>query len=473
MADAPSTTCMRPAAQRIATDMRVLSARVTFRPELFRVPLKLSSGDITDITLASAAVDVERTDGARACGRGMIYLSDLWAWPDQQVLHNRRSAIMEALTRRIAIQLPAMLEGWGHPMEFGCTLHHAARQAAGALAADEAWSETIPVLAVSVCASIFDAALHDAYGVLHGRSSYDLIGPEALPGDLSRFLPRIDTGVTLEAALDFRFSPAIAGCFIVGMGDPLYRSDIEHAINDGLPECAEEWVERHGFQSVKIKVHGKDPREDAALISRVTRMLDATHGRLETGANPWVTVDPNEAYASVEGVLELLHALRDCDARAYRALRYLEQPVPRKEFTGDLRPVHRLKPVLADESITGTDCLEALVAAGWSGLALKVCKGHSLSLLLIAWSQLHGLPYTLQDLTNPSFAAIHALGLAARVRTLNGVELNAMQYTPGANRDAALLHPGAFAPVGGLHDASTVIGPGLGYGGEGDCDRTE
>ncbi|HOF89812.1 MAG TPA: enolase C-terminal domain-like protein, partial [Armatimonadota bacterium] len=354
----------------------------------------------------------------------------------------------------------ALLAGWGHPIELGCALHDALGEAAAALPL----REPMPALAAGVCASPLDAALHDAYGRLHGQSSYHLLGPAYLPGDLARFLGPAGAGVTLESALDLRWAPRVPGCVLVSAADPLTPAEVTTPAGDGLPECAEEWVRRHGFSALKLKVSGKDPREDAAWVADAVAAVQGWHRDMGTGAHPWVSVDPNEAYPAVEVLVEFLRVLRDDYPGAFAALRYVEQPIPRAiGLQVKLAPAAALTPILADESVTGLPDLDALARAGWSGLALKTCKSHTLCLLMAAWSHQTGRPYSLQDLTNPALAALHAVGLAARLRTLNGIELNAPQYTPAANAAYRAAHPGIFCPRGGVHEAATLGGPGLGY----------
>jgi len=109
--------------------------------------------------------------------------------------------------------------------------------------------------------------------------------------------------------------------------------------------------------------------------------------------------------------------------------------------------------------------LEYAAQLGWTGPALKTCKGHSAALLEIAWCHLTGHPYTMQDLTNPNIGAVQAAGLAARCEALNGVELNVMQFVPASSIATAaeypeLLHAGAAACEG--RSASGGWGGGAG-----------
>ncbi|MHB9024661.1 MAG: enolase C-terminal domain-like protein [Armatimonadota bacterium] len=456
---------LRSIQRKTTYDMRVVKVQPTQVDIRLRTPFMMSVGPICSSTLTQVTVEVEGMDGRRAVGRGMIFLSDQWAWPSV-LSHEVRDNAMRALVEHIAAQAPRLLEGWGHPVEFGCALHEALPALMAAVSTQLGLlEEPITPLAASVCASPLDAALHDAYGILHGQSSYDLLGPDYLPGDLSRFLGPIGAGATLDRAALCDVQPRVEGCVLVSSADALRPADVRKPVGDGLPDCIEDWVLRHGYTAAKLKLTGSDPRSDAVRTCDVMRVLRDAHDRLGSGAEPWVTVDPNEGYHEVDGIVEFLRLIQEMAPRTYDMLRYIEQPIPRAQgLTSDLRAVHALKPVFADESIAWIDQLDDLVRAGWSGVALKVCKSHTLCLLLAAWSHLTHHPYVLQDLGNASLAAVHSMGLAARLRTLNGIEMNSIQFTPLANLPAATFHPGVFHPQHGEHDASTIVGPGLGFG---------
>ncbi|HEY3375903.1 MAG TPA: mandelate racemase/muconate lactonizing enzyme family protein, partial [Armatimonadota bacterium] len=410
----PTTNAfLRSASSRLPTDIRLRALRVSIEQAAFRTPLYISGRTIDCTTLARVEADVEGADGRVATGRGMATLSYMWAWPSTLTVDARDSA-MRAFCLRLAEWMPTAVEDWGHPVEFGCVAHERLQPMTDAASREFSLGEDIPPLAASVCFSPIDAALHDAYGHLHGASSYDLLGPDYLPGDLARFLGAPGAGITLDRALDLRLTAQVPGCFIISRKDPLRRADVTTPIGDGLPECAEEWVLRHGFAVPKLKVDARDPREDAEWVSDVMRMMREAHAQLNHGITPWVTVDPNEGYANAEMVVAFLRILQEIDPETYRVLRYLEQPIPRAlGLVTDMRPVATLKPVLADESINHLEQLDDLMRAGWSGLALKVCKSQSLCLLLAAWSHMTHRPYSVQDLTNASLAAVQSLGLAA------------------------------------------------------------
>ena len=68
----------------------------------------------------------------------------------------------------------------------------------------------------------------------------------------------------------------------------------------------------------------------------------------------------------------------------------------------------------------------------------------------------------IQDLTNPGIALIHSALLAARVPSINGVELNSPQFTPAANAKWLPRLAALFEPHDGVHRISVPVPAGLG-----------
>jgi hypothetical protein len=75
-----------------------------------------------------------------------------------------------------------------------------------------------------------------------------------------------------------------------------------------------------------------------------------------------------------------------------------------------------------------------------------------------------GIPYTVQDLTNPSLALIHSVGLGARLYTMMGVEANSRQFFPGSTTvGEKTVHDGIFTVRDGVARTDSLRGTGLGY----------
>ena len=70
----------------------------------------------------------------------------------------------------------------------------------------------------------------------------------------------------------------------------------------------------------------------------------------------------------------------------------------------------------------------------------------------------------IQDLTNPSLALIHAVGMGARLYTIMGVEANSRQFFPDATTSAEQkVHGGVFTVRRGVANTASLVGTGLGY----------
>ena len=129
----------------------------------------------------------------------------------------------------------------------------------------------------------------------------------------------------------------------------------------------------------------------------------------------------------------------------------------------DMRPLAALKPVLIDESLASAHDFRRAMELGWSGIALKSCKCLSADLLLLCAAEMAGVPYAVQDLTNPSIALVESIGLAARIHTIKGVEANSRQFFPEANRLISEVHSGLCAVRDGYARTESIRGTGLGF----------
>ena len=412
----------------------ILDASVTFVNQPFATPLVLSSGPIDRATQATAEVTV-RVGGKEATGRSSIYLGHLWAWPDPGFSHEEKDAILRELCEEIAGDLRALCGGEAaHPLELGLRLH------------DNICDQpTPPTLARAVCAGPFDAAIHDAAGIALGISAFEFY-KQSVP------LPTADVYFADRNA-----------CAAIGRAIQPPRGELDAwyivGKNDSMEEDVAPWIRDRGYRCFKIKVLGQDNAQDVARTVEVYRAAKGLGA-----SDPRLSVDANEANPDAASVLDYLERLKAADAEAFAALQYLEQPTGRDIAVHrfDWREVTRLKPVILDEGLTGLGLMEEAAEQGWSGFALKTCKGHSLNLVAAAWARERGLLLSFQDLTNPGLALIHAALFAAHMPTINGIELNSPQFTPAANKDWLPRLSGLFDPTGGVHRIPERIPSGLG-----------
>lgn len=417
---------------------QILQAEVSFRSQRLATPLKLSSGTIKELTQATVSI-VGEANGRRAIGRGTIYLSVVWAWPSETLTHDERDATLRKLCECLADEIPKHADGKVlHPLEHGLQLHQL-------VCHDLKIVPDPPALARAMCASPFDAAIHDAAGRTLEHSAFSLYDDVVELPSADAYFPGSGACRAIRDAIrPPRFE--LPAWYIVGVAEPL-----ESSLVPAIRRC--------GYYCFKLKLTGRDNRLDVARTIEVFRTArDCGLPRVR------LTVDTNEANLTVESVVDYLEQLRATDADAFAALGYFEQPTSRdiRKYPYDWRPVAKYVPVLIDEGLTGLDTLADAQRQGYTGLALKTCKGHSMLLACAAWAHRHQMLVALQDLTNPGFALVHGALVGAHLSTVNGAELNSPQFTPAANREFVKRLPGLFEPRNGVHRLPPKIPVGLG-----------
>ncbi|GBD37001.1 hypothetical protein HRbin36_02131 [bacterium HR36] len=432
----------------------------TFR---YRTPIKFGGMAFDRATILNVRVRVRDRAGRRMLGFGSMPLGNVWAFPSRQLSYEQTLGTMQQLAERFTQAVPA-LEEFGHPLELGLWLEARFLQLTGEVQRQLQLSEPIPKLATLVVGSAFDAAIHDAYGKVLGRPVYHCYGPDCLPGDLSRWLGQEFCGETLEHYLQREPKPRLPLYHLVGALDPLEPDDVVQAVGDGLPETLGEWITFNGLTHLKIKLNGDDLTWDVERVVGVDRVAERV--QTQRGINAWwYSLDFNERCGSVDYLLEFLQRLQRRAPRAWPRVQYIEQPTPR-DLKGpgrvDLRAASQLKPIVADEALTDLESLYVARDLGYTGVALKACKGQTQSVFLAAAAQKLGMFVCVQDLTCPGASLIHSAGLAAHVPPVAAIEANARQYMPQANRPWEARFPGIFRITDGYMYTGEISGPGLG-----------
>ena len=177
------------------------------------------------------------------------------------------------------------------------------------------------------------------------------------------------------------------------------------------------------------------------------------------------SLDFNERCRNVEYLLRFIRTLKERNPAAFARIQYIEQPTARDlaaDRHNDMHQASELVPVVIDESLTGLDMLLLAREMGYTGVALKACKGQSQAVLMAAAGQIHKMFLCVQDLTCPGASLIQSAGLAAHVPGVVGIEANAREYVPAANQPWQKRFPGIFEIKNGRMATETLTGLGLG-----------
>ncbi|UCC67065.1 MAG: hypothetical protein JSV79_07905 [Armatimonadota bacterium] len=446
------------------SDVRVIETRPYFIPTKARTPLKFGAVVMDSVEYAQVRVAVETRGGKRGAGWGGMFLADMWAFPDDRVPQDQRVAAMKEVTRRYCRLVSEHGES-GHPIDLYFEVEEGLREAAGAVSAELKLLAPLPFLAALVSASPVDAAVHDAFGVANGISTYDGYGPQFMDHDLSRHLGPDFAGKYAADYIRKSYEPRVPVFHLVGGLDKLRKAELDDTDpKDGLPNSLDEWIERDGLFCLKVKLRGRDLEWDIERLLEVAAV--AREAQARTGEERLhLSADTNEQCESAEYIVEMLERVRERDAEVFDKILYVEQPTERDLAARrlDMGPIAKLKPVLVDESLTGLKDFELAMELGWSGVALKACKCQSPELVLAAKAEAMGVPYSIQDLTCPALALLQSAGMAARLRPIMGVEANSHQFFPAASEPEAAVHPGIFRRRNGVLDTATLKGPGLGF----------
>jgi len=447
-----------------STDIRILEVVADTEAFAYRSPIKFGGRVVRDVVLLHVTAQVETRDGRRAAGFGSMPMGNVWAWPSSQVPPEASLAAMIDAGRRIALAANDY-EGVGHPLEITHDLAGLYQSAADEVTGAAGLAGPMPRLAQLVAASPTEAAVHDAYGKALGQNSYNLLGEEYVARDLASYLSDEFAGVYLDRYTLREPKPRMPLYHLVGALDPLTDAEVETRLADGLPETLPEWIAADGLTHLKIKLAGDDLAWDVDRVVSVERVAaEAQAGR---GCAEWFySADFNEKCPNVEYLLDFLARLGEQSPDALRRLQYIEQPTHRDLKANPENRVHpaaEIKPVVIDESLVDFESLLLAREQGYSGVALKACKGHTEALLMGAAAQKYGMFLCVQDLTCPGASFLHSASLSARIPTVAAIEGNARQYCPAANAGWAERFPSMFQITDGMLGTAALNGPGLGY----------
>jgi L-alanine-DL-glutamate epimerase-like enolase superfamily enzyme len=445
-------------------DIRITGADLSFQEIETRVPLKFGSEVTKKVTCARASVTVRSDEGKRATGWGETPLSVAWVWPSELPYAERNERLKRFCAR--LLELWRTYDVSGHAMEIGYRFMREILLRAWH-EENEGKDETrrMPYLAALVCNSLFDLALHDAYGECHEVPTFNTFNSNYMNRDLSwYYTPEYKAQFSDKYPEDYlvardRVPEELTAWHLVGAKDALEEADLTgDEPQDGYPVLLRDWIHSDGLRCLKIKLTGLDPDWDYDRIVRVGSIA------LKTGV-AYLSTDFNCMVQDPDYVCALLDRVGIERPEIYSMILYIEQPFPydMEKYPLDVSEVSRRKPLFMDESAHDWRYVSLGLARGWTGVALKTCKTMTGALLAFCWAKEHGMQIMVQDLTNPMLAQIPHVLLAANVGTIMGVETNAMQFYPEASKSEERIHADLYRRRNGSVSIASLGKTGFGY----------
>jgi L-alanine-DL-glutamate epimerase-like enolase superfamily enzyme len=436
-----------------APRLRVSEVRLLEGDVRLRLPFRFGVVTLTEATQAFVRARITLEDGRSGWGAAAEMLAPKW-FDKNPALSNEQNA--EQLRESLRIARGLYTEGRLARTAFRLFADNYHFQIA------QCRRQDLNPLVASYGPALLDRAVLDALCRLLGVSFYDAVRTNRAGVAPAAFLPEF-AGFDADGFLaGLRPGDRLHARHTVGLVDPITAGDQPAAAraSDGLPETLEEVVAAYGHTYFKLKVGG-DVAADVARLSAIARVLD----RLPEPYH--VTLDGNEQYETVDGVLELWRALQRTPAlrRLADSILFVEQPITRRNaLLRDLGAVGAVRGVIIDESDADLDAFPEARARGYRGVSSKTCKGFYKSILNAArcaiWNQEPGSPgffMSAEDLTTqPGLALQQDLALVSLLG-LGHVERNGHHYVRGlaalpAGEQAAWLaaHPDLYVRDGDL-----------------------
>ncbi len=445
------------------TDVRILAVETQTEKIAYRSPIKFGGRVVNDVVVLNALVDIETRDGRRARGRGSMTMGNVWAWPGAVPAPDTERALV-AFAEKVNRQAIECNET-AHPLDLTHLLAQQHAATSTEVVRELNLAEPMPRLAQLVAASPLEAAIHDAQGRALGANSYDLLGPEFVDHDLAHYLTPEFAGEYLDRYTLRQPKARMPLYHLVGALDALTDGDVTTRLDDGLPNTLGEWITYNGLTHLKIKLNGDDLRWDVERVKTIERV--SVEAQAARGCTSWnYSCDFNEKCANVQYILDFLNQLREQSPAAFDRVQYIEQPTHRNLRAHPENKMHaaaKIKPVVIDESLVDLDSLLYCRELGYSGVALKACKGQTEALLMGAAAQKFGMFLCVQDLTCIGASFLHSASLSARIPTVAAIEGNGRQYCPKGNEGWQDRYPSMFQITDGTVGTACLDGPGLGF----------
>jgi len=448
---------------RKRSDIRIEHITHSYDEQTFRAPVGFAGALADRASIVTVKCSVRTAGGKVASGFGTMPFNHIFSFPSKRISNEIKNDAMKALATELAKVTTSHRE-FGHPLDINWDLAPLYLKAAAEVSQHLHLADPIPKLCTLVTAAAFDAAIHDAFGKVHGTNCFNTYGPEFMSQDLSRYLGAEYTGKYPSHYLLGQHKPRMTLCHLVSAVDPIEDFENRNPIKDGLPETLPEWINYNGLRELKIKVNGTDLKWDLERVMHIDKVTTQTQTKRDI--KDWAYVlDFNEKCPNVEYFVQFCRQLKEKIPMGYRRIKYTEQPTARDlkaHPANDMHEAAKLCPVVIDESLIDVESLLLARNLGWTGAVVKSPKGLSHMILMASVAGKQKIFLAGGDMSCPGAALIQTTNLQARVPTITSVEANARQYLPQANKPCESRFPGMFRVTDGMLRTEEVSGPGLG-----------
>ena len=445
-------------------DIRIDSVQIEFKEFNYRVPIKFGGLVSSAISIVNVTCNVSSQGGKTAKGFGSMPLANVWSFPSRVLSYDATLAAMKALAERIA-KLTGDYKEYGHPIELNWALEPEYLKAADEITRKQKLAEPIPKL------------VHSGNGKRLRRRR-----PRCL-WQIARIelLPHIRSGVHEPRPVLLRragLQGRVPGK-VCSQGTKAPHADVPPGFGNRSAGGLRHQAPRQRWSAGDASRMDQLQRVDA-FQNQVGWRRPEMGFRPRTERRSGCYGDGEQAQGDGLGLLARLqralpqrsvscrfssHGPGEVARQGSRRIQYVEQPTARDLDThrqNVMFEAAKIKPVVIDESLTDLHALMLSREMGYTGAALKACKGQSNMMILAPVMERNKMFLCVQDLTCPGASLIQSASLAAHVPGVKAIEANSRQYVPAANKGWEKRFPGIFHITDGTMDTSHLNGLGMG-----------
>src|SRR5262249_51160162 len=210
---------------------RIEDVSLRYEEFVFRTPLKFAGAVVDRQTMLTVDCTVRTAGGNEAKGFGTLPLNYTFSFPSKKLMPDTKLRAMRALAEQIA-KITGSCKEVAHPIDLNRELAPLYEKAAADVSKQLHLADPIPKLCTLVTAGAFDAAIHDAFGKVHGLNCFHTYGPEFMNHDLSYYLGEEYKGEYPSRYIRREPKARMPLCHLISAVDPIEQSENTKPIRD-------------------------------------------------------------------------------------------------------------------------------------------------------------------------------------------------------------------------------------------------
>ena len=301
-----------------------------FRGLPYRAPYKFGGKEVDRVTMLNVHCRVSNRTGKSATDIAAMSMGNVWSLPcpGHTVRHDARRH--EIAGRRRSRRSRRYTE-YAHPLDINHALEPEYLKAAVETTREMKLARPVPKLCTLVTASPVDAAIHDAFGRLHGRNAFHTSGKDFVHYDLEHYLGRANFAAStwmLRAAEGRAAHPHVSTRWV--RRDALTAAEVKKP--DRRRACrkrSKSGSRTAAITAIKIKLNGSDLAWDVDRVVGNRPCRDRGAGEARRPRVDLLASTSTSAVPTSQYLLDFERQVKAKAPAAFEQVQYIEQPTAR------------------------------------------------------------------------------------------------------------------------------------------------